>query len=82
MNNLQKMFTLLAEIRHCINDDRLMEAQRKVMAIEDILKSRRSRVRCDVCGAAPVDGGVIYLRGKYRLCAAHYDSVAAVKAEP
>ncbi len=35
---VQKMFVLLAEIRHCINDDRLMAAQRKVTAVETILK--------------------------------------------
>jgi hypothetical protein len=34
----QKMFVILAEIRQCINDDHLMAAQRKVMAIETLLK--------------------------------------------
>lgn len=38
MNEIQKIFVLLSEIRQCINDDRLMAAQRKVMAIETILR--------------------------------------------
>jgi hypothetical protein len=33
------MFVLLSEIRHCINDDHLMAAQRKVLAVETILKA-------------------------------------------
>lgn len=42
MTDVQKMFVLLAEIRQCINDDNLMAAQRKVMAIETMLKSAAS----------------------------------------
>jgi len=38
LSTTQKIFVLLSEIRHCINDDRLMEAQRKVFAIEALVK--------------------------------------------
>ncbi len=34
----EKILVLLSEIRQCINDDRLMAAQRKIMAIESILQ--------------------------------------------
>ncbi len=34
----EKIFVLLAEIRQCINDDHLMAAQRKVMAIEAVMQ--------------------------------------------
>ncbi len=34
----QQVFVLLAEIRQCINDDRRMAAQRKIIAIESLVK--------------------------------------------
>jgi hypothetical protein len=42
-----KLFILLAEIRQCINDDKLMAAQRKVMAIEELVRAGRSRPPAD-----------------------------------
>ncbi len=39
LSDAAKMFVLLSEIRHCINDDNLMAAQRKIVSVETILKS-------------------------------------------
>lgn len=58
MTDVQKMFVLLAEIRQCINDDNLMAAQRKVMAIETMLKAQplaasldeETPAKCPKCG--------------------------------
>ncbi len=40
---VRKMFVLLSEIRRCINDDKLMAAQQKVLAIETIVKGVPTR---------------------------------------
>jgi hypothetical protein len=38
LSDQQKIFVLLAEIRRCINDDKLMPAQRKILALEEIVR--------------------------------------------
>jgi hypothetical protein len=47
VTNQQKLFVLLAEIRQCINDNHLMAAQRKILAIEDLLREPPTAVPLD-----------------------------------
>lgn len=37
--DVQMIFVLLAEIRRCINDDNLIAAQNKILAVETIFKA-------------------------------------------
>jgi hypothetical protein len=61
----QKMFVLLSEIRQCINDDHLVAAQRKVLAVEAMLKEEPR------CTAVSPDGAPCMKRQGHEAHTAH-----------